>query len=491
MMQMLSKPHSALVIVGHGSTVNQDSSGPTWEHAARIAGKGFYAGAFGEVHCAFWKEEPSLRQVLHCVDRREVYVVPNFISEGYFTQTVIPRELGLTGPITEVGGHVVKYCEPVGNHERMTELLLKRAAEIAPDVPPEKTSLFIVGHGTGLNDNSAVAAKREVERIRALGLYAQVESAYMEEEPLISKWDEYATQPNVVVVPFFIADGLHSYEDIPVLLGIASESPGAASAEGESIFARNPYRLRGRTLYYASSIGTEPGFAQLILDQVAAFDAKSRPEETSHGLLRDTTQAFFDWLMAGGGRVGQLTISAHLDVWVLHHSDDMPGQGARYHSPEDARMLANFDDDGNYRPLKTAPNLRRGWALWLHGDEELLRALNYFYPAMVGAWFAHQRGELTPLHLRETLARQTGMYRVTQKLSDEQAQLLVGRVCRSDGGCLKTILWRVDAGVPVCSLPTEKFTIREGGALPLLCHEACNLLVAEARKVVKAESPGE
>ncbi len=266
---MFLKPDSALVIVGHGSTVNPDSSGPTWDHAAEIVRR----GVFGEVHCAFWKEEPSLRQVLHCVERREVYVVPNFISEGYFTQTVIPREFGLEGTSAEVGGHLVKYCAPVGNHARMTELLLKRAAEIAPGVPPLETSLFIVGHGTGLNDNSAVAAKREVERIRALGLYAQVESAYMEEEPLIAKWDTFATQQNVVVVPFFIADGLHSYEDIPVLLGIASESPGAVSAAGESLFARNPYRLRGRTLYYASSIGTEPGFAQVILDQVAAFDA--------------------------------------------------------------------------------------------------------------------------------------------------------------------------------------------------------------------------
>ena len=31
---------------------------------------------------------------------REVYVVPNFISEGYFTQTVVPRELELSGRIT-------------------------------------------------------------------------------------------------------------------------------------------------------------------------------------------------------------------------------------------------------------------------------------------------------------------------------------------------------------------------------------------------------
>ena len=266
---MLQKPNSALVIAGHGSTVNPDSSAPTWELAEDIRRR----GVFGEVHCAFWKEEPSLRQVLHCVDREDVYVVPNFISEGYFTTTVIPRELGLGGPLTRVGRHVVKYCEPVGNHARMTELLLKRAAEIAPGVPPEKTSLFIVGHGTDLNENSAVAAKREVDHIASLGRYREVLSAYMEEAPLIAEWDKLATSPNVVVVPFFIADGLHSYEDIPVLLGIATESPGSASANRAAVFANNPYRLRGRTLYYASSIGTEAGFADVILDQVSAFDA--------------------------------------------------------------------------------------------------------------------------------------------------------------------------------------------------------------------------
>ena len=31
--------------------------------------------------------------------------------------------------------------------------------------------------------------------------------------------------------------------------------------------------LRGRALYYASAIGTEPLFAELILEQVIAFDA--------------------------------------------------------------------------------------------------------------------------------------------------------------------------------------------------------------------------
>jgi sirohydrochlorin cobaltochelatase len=266
---MLQKPNSALVIVGHGSTVNADSSAPTYEHAEAIA----RSGAFGEVHCAFWKEEPSCRQILHTIDRDDIYVVPNFISEGYFTKSVIPRELELTGPITRLGARSVKYCEPTGNHPRMTDLLLRRAAEIAPGVPPSETSLLIVGHGTDLNENSAVAAKREVEHIRTRGLYAEVLNAYMEEEPLIAQWDTFTTQPNVVVVPFFISDGLHSYEDIPVLLGIAAESPGAISANAGAVFRQNPYRLRGRTLYYASSIGTERAFADVILDQVAAFDA--------------------------------------------------------------------------------------------------------------------------------------------------------------------------------------------------------------------------
>src|SRR6266480_2220867 len=166
---MSSNDNSALLIVAHGSTVNPDSSAPTLAHAAEIRRRKIFAN----VECAFWKEEPSLRDALFQFDPqsvREVYVVPNFISEGYFTQTVVPRELELNGRTTKrSGGQIWKYCEPVGNHPMMTELLLRRACEIAPGVPENDTTLLIVAHGTDLNENSAVAAKREAEKIRALG----------------------------------------------------------------------------------------------------------------------------------------------------------------------------------------------------------------------------------------------------------------------------------------------------------------------------------
>lgn len=270
---MERKPASALVIVGHGSTLNPDSSAPTHDHADAIRAQ----GVFGEVAVCFWKEEPSMREVLRMVESDDVYVVPDFISEGYFTRTVIPRELGLDGDLTRAGSRTIKYCAPVGSHPHMTDVLLKRARETAPGVPEAETSLVIVGHGTSLNDNSAVAAKEQVARIAALGLYGEVIAAYMEEPPLIAEWDQITRCPNVLVLPFFIADGLHSYQDIPVLLGVEEE--GAPAASQRDVFRRNPYDARGRSLYYASAVGTDPTMAGVILDQVSAFD--ERAEEGS------------------------------------------------------------------------------------------------------------------------------------------------------------------------------------------------------------------
>ncbi len=205
---------------------------------------------------------------------------------------------------------------------------------------------------------------------------------------------------------------------------------------------------------------------------------------------RDSTHELERWLRAGGRRVGQVAISPLENGWELRHADDAGRDGLEtFPTWEDARTLANLDDRGFYRPLKTAPNLRHGWRLALPDAAAVRFALDYFYPAMLGVWLAHRRGELIPVDLRETLARQTGMYRITQKLTDEQAQRLVGQQCRSDSGCLKTILWKIGREISVTTLPDEKFRpdATPADAIPMLCHEACNILVAAARKMVKAE----
>jgi sirohydrochlorin cobaltochelatase len=263
------RPGTALVIVGHGSTLNPDSSQPTHEHADTLR----EMNIFDEVVCAFWKEEPSMREVLGMVDSPEVYVVPNFISEGYFTRDIIPRELGLVGPVTKRPRQAIYYCDPVGIHPSMTNLLLKRAAEVAPGAAPHNSSLIIVGHGTGLNENSTKAIKDQVELIKARNLgFAEVLDTYKEEPPLISNWQELTTAPNVIVVPFFISDGLHSFQDIPVMLGMEKEPTAAASQV--QVFRQNPHHIGDRRLFYSSAIGTEPLLANVILDQIDAFDAQ-------------------------------------------------------------------------------------------------------------------------------------------------------------------------------------------------------------------------
>ena len=196
--------------------------------------------------------------------------------------------------------------------------------------------------------------------------------------------------------------------------------------------------------------------------------------------------------------------------FVLSHRDQEAADQLKvFRNAEDAIEIAKYDDTGNYRPLKTAPNLRHGWRLELDTLEELQRALDYFYPGRLAVFNAWKTGRLQTTPLRETLDRQSGMYRVAAKISDSQIDDLVAGFCRADGGCLRTILWKRDRDRAIAStkLPKQKFdpaydqaricsrspvgdahaSHSEAATVPLLCQEACNLLVAECRKVVKGE----
>jgi len=195
--------------------------------------------------------------------------------------------------------------------------------------------------------------------------------------------------------------------------------------------------------------------------------------------------------------------------FVLSHRDNEAADQLKiFRSAEDAIEIAKHDDVGNYRPLKTAPNLRHGWRLELETLEDLRRALDYFYPGRLAMFAAWKSDKLKTTPLRETLDRQSGMYRVAAKIFDSQVNDLVADFCRSNGGCLRTILWKRDADGAIAStkLPKDKFdpardqataanppgsatpaTAAIPATVPLLCQEACNLLVAECRKVVKGE----
>ncbi len=273
-----------LVIVGHGSTLNAESAAPTLEHAETIRQRGL----FSQVVEGFWKEHPTFAGALRGAYAPRVFVVPLFISDGYFTEQVIPREMGFCENgqrdfprIQTRDGQTLYYSDPVGTHASMTGVILSRASEVThrfPGVdgkPPstEQTSLFIAGHGTGNNENSRKAIERQVELIAGLGRYRDVHPIFMEEEPRIADCYQMAAAENVVVVPFFISDGLHSFEDIPMMLGESEPDIRARLASGQPTWI-NPTHRNGRWVWYSSSIGREPLVAEVILERVREMAAR-------------------------------------------------------------------------------------------------------------------------------------------------------------------------------------------------------------------------
>jgi len=264
----------ALVIVAHGSHLNAGSSAPTFDHADTIRA----TGAFDEVREGFWKEEPSFREVLRTVESDEVYVVPLFISEGYFTEEVIPRELRLDGwdpkawdsdgtsatnvtlEATDVG-KTVHYCGPVGTHEAMSDVIVQRAESVTGDSEVgDGFGLAVVGHGTERNENSAKAIEYHADRIREMGRFDEVQALFMDEDPEVDDVTDFFESDDIVVVPLFVADGYHTQEDIPEDMGLTDDYRDGWDT---------PAEVDGHRIWYSGAVGTEPLMADVVLERAA------------------------------------------------------------------------------------------------------------------------------------------------------------------------------------------------------------------------------
>ncbi|MFQ3670197.1 MAG: DR2241 family protein [Verrucomicrobiia bacterium] len=187
-------------------------------------------------------------------------------------------------------------------------------------------------------------------------------------------------------------------------------------------------------------------------------------------------EPFLRWLheLDGPAELGQLRIVREGAGWLVRHQDD--GEGV---VPEAdwraAREWVKAAADGSYRPLKGEGNLAPGRALGPLGDAELIEALKAIYPTAVANGVLFREGRLRVTEFAETAGRQTGMYRIVGTLTGEQLEEVVAGVC--ERRCLKVRLWAPRRGEP-------KFV---GAAWPLLCPEACNLLVAACRAKIKGQ----
>jgi len=187
-------------------------------------------------------------------------------------------------------------------------------------------------------------------------------------------------------------------------------------------------------------------------------------------------------------RFGELSLSRDPSgaFLAMHVEDATAGTSPERLVPIDTaaalREWAKFDAAGEYRPLKTAPGLKTGWVSRSEDAAAFLKLLDAVYPGAFAGWVAYSRGEFDATPLRETLGRQTGMYRFAGTITDAMANRIMRETCSP--GCLRTIAWPIDDSCAVGRIKAAK------GTVPLICLEACTFAVNEARRLAKEAFEG-
>ena len=155
----------------------------------------------------------------------------------------------------------------------MTAVLLEKAREVVeknpfPRAPKTKDlTLFIAGHGTEQNENSRASIQHQAELIRAQNVYAGVHAVFLEEAPKVSECFYLAETRHIVVVPFFISEGMHTQEDIPVMLGDSKRIVQQRLGMRQPPW-RNPTERNGKLIWYSAVVGTHTKIAEVILERV-------------------------------------------------------------------------------------------------------------------------------------------------------------------------------------------------------------------------------
>jgi sirohydrochlorin cobaltochelatase len=236
--------YPSLLLVAHGSSRHPNSVRPVQEIAELIAARGL----FKSVKAVFMKAEPLANE--DALDRDgPTIVVPIFMGQGYYTDTVVPKILGV------VGNPRVTYTAPLGTHPRIADLMMNRALAAARyhQVQTDQAVLYLVAHGSAKSAASGDSAAKIETALRQMGLFKQVELGFLEQEPKAEFWRDSVSNDPIIILPLLVAAGTHTNQDIPSLFGF-EDGIGGHRVEN------------GRPVVLASSIGIEPDLVDLVID---------------------------------------------------------------------------------------------------------------------------------------------------------------------------------------------------------------------------------
>lgn len=200
---------AGLLLVAHGERRPGADNRSLMAHAAQIAAQ--WPGRW--VRAAVLHGAPSLEQALRAaVDRhvQHLLVYPFFMSNGYIAGQVLPQRLRNLSPAPRIS-----LMQPLGLEAHLRPMISSEGLRAAADrgFVPSRTRLLLVGHGSRLGGESAISLQRVVSNLKRRGVFATVESAFLEQQPFLRDRLKDDTRPTVVG-GFFSGEGRHACQDV-------------------------------------------------------------------------------------------------------------------------------------------------------------------------------------------------------------------------------------------------------------------------------------
>ena len=436
---------TALILAGHGSHISPETAGIVWEQVDALRA----LNVADEVTAAFWKEAPSFHQVIGTLAADDITIVPLFTAQGYFTQTVIPTEMGLTGKITKRDGKIIRYAPTLSEHSGLAVIVRQRVETTLAQsgANPDEVAVVIIGHGTRRSPESHKATTEQAALVREMA--AESLAVFLDDAPSIPDMYRLTSARVIIAVPFFLALGSHTTIDVPGEIGLKA---------GETVA-----EINGRQVYYTLPVGVGGDLQQMILEIARGAGAPLR-EPTRASVWNGFPSVGRDELIEavrtnGWIEFGELTLSLHE---ARPTELDMEAEIVEISDPA---ALRDHVRRKPFRPLATSTDLPRDWVMRIEKRAQLHAVVETVYPGAAAEWMRRDSLPVTPL---DALAeRQTGQYRPLGELPAEQRAELVASVC---GHCVRQ--------------PTWFNGIRE----PIPCAEACNWWMSRALEVYKQEA---
>lgn len=446
----------ALILAGHGSHISPNTAGIVWRYVDQLR----RWGVADEITACFWKEEPPFSHVLDTVTADTIVIVPVFTAQGYFTQTVIPTEMGLEGEITRKNGKTIYYTPTIGEHPYLETIVHERVADTlaSENLNPDETALAIIGHGTRRNSKSRDATRHQANLIREQNLVGEVVDVYLDDIPDIPSLYQSTSAQNIIAVPFFLAEGSHVTLDVPDALGIH--------------YGIYPDMVNGRNIYYTPPIGTDDAICRVILelarDTGLPFECNN-PNDNWAGFPTSGHDDFVQAIESSESLVfGQVMVTGK-KVW---HKDEACDTSSALSSPEALRVFIREDP---FRPLSTANDLPTGWHVDVDSIEQVYAVVETIYPSAIADWANQKNDTFITESLEAIGTRQVGLFQNIHQLELAVLEKTVERVC---GRCMRQPSWlngyQSDNAKLPCKSPCNTWlstaTARATGANNLTTH---------------------